>query len=338
MLQRAEEMEKRNAEHSGSSLWMNPQYASELGVPHNPMWDLGPSALKPELEKRLDSGWLEAASKRKQGYLDDVKSGKKGNTEISKPWDYKTSSAMAPAEEVSASEIEDMLEQMAKSSPPAPLPLTGGRGIKNPVRSVPEPRPNAATHGFHPDDIEDLNKRMPGLWEEFDSKMALAIDGKLSQKEAGLFARDLHSMSREASTDRGTADTLSMMADKIGKHGMKAGTLKKASPPAAAVREMEPTNSMKRVPPKPKKPDTVVPSGSRALRDKELQSRVDSMVDEMHRSGTKLRVADVEKFADELEDKALGLMESKNERLADEAEKMIATSELLRKTAWDLLE
>jgi polyhydroxyalkanoate synthesis regulator phasin len=168
--------------------------------------------------------------------------------------------------------------------------------------------------------------------------MALAIDGKLSQKEAGLFARDLHSMSREASTDRGTADTLSMMADKIGKHGMKAGTLKKASPPAAAVREMEPTNSMKRVPPKPKKPDTVVPSGSRALRDKELQSRVDSMVDEMHRSGTKLRVADVEKFADELEDKALGLMESKNERLADEAEKMIATSELLRKTAWDLLE
>jgi hypothetical protein len=43
-------------------------------------------------------------------------------------------------------------------------------------------------------------------------------------------------------------------------------------------------------------------------------------------------------LADELEDKALGLMESKNERLADEAEKMIATSELLRKTAWDLLE
>jgi len=135
MLQRAEEMEKRNAEHSGSSLWMNPQYASELGVPHNPVWDLGPSALKPELEKRLDSGWLEAARKQKQGYLDDVKSGKKGNTDISKPWDYKTSGAMAPAEEVSADEIEDMLEQMAKpKSDVVKLPDTGGRGLKNPKK------------------------------------------------------------------------------------------------------------------------------------------------------------------------------------------------------------
>lgn len=134
MLKRAEELEQRNAKHSGASLWMNPQYATELGVPHNPVWDLSPSALKPELEKSLDSTWLEAARKQKQGYLDDMKSGKRGNTEISKPWDYKTSSAMAPAEEVSASEIEDMLEQMAKASPPAPLPSTGGRGIKNPKK------------------------------------------------------------------------------------------------------------------------------------------------------------------------------------------------------------
>ena len=119
---------------------------------------------------------------------------------------------------------------------------------------------------------------------------------------------------------------------------VKGAKTQVSGPPEAAVRELEPTNSMKRVPPKPPKPDTVVPSGGRALRDKELQSRVDSMVEEMHSGGTKLRVDDVEKFADELEDKALSLMESKNERLVDEAEKMIATSELLRKTAWDLLE